>query len=189
MWNILLMHFITKVSNPNSNTHLIIIMGVSGSGKSTIAKAVADHYQYCFLDADDFHSAENKKHMANGLPLTDEMRIPWVNSLKNYLESARSDHKHCVLAFSGLKKKHRDELRKAGLKTIFIFLNGDKDIIQARVNSRQNHFMNPGLVDSQFAALEDPTQEIDVHSIAVNESLDKVLNEVVTQVDKYLLRG
>lgn len=162
-------------------------MGVSGSGKTTIAHAVADHYQYCFLDADDFHSAENKHHMANGFPLTDAMRTPWVNSIKNYLQSAMSEQKHCVLAFSGLRKQHRHELRKAGLKTIFIFLDGNKEIIQQRVNMRENHFMNPGLVDSQFAALEDPMQEEDVHRIEVYDSLEKVANETYHRIDQYLL--
>ena len=163
-------------------------MGVSGSGKSSIAKAVADHYHYCFLDADDFHSTENKNHMANGLALTDEMRKPWVNSIKEYLQEAAEVHKHCVLAFSGLRKEHRNQLRQAGLKTIFIFLNGNKDIIQQRVNLRQNHFMNPGLVNSQFAALEDPTQEMDVHSMEVYESLESVTNAVISKIEQHLLK-
>src|SRR6188768_14337 len=96
----------TSISNPESFTNLIIVMGVSGSGKSSVATAIANHYQYCFLDADDFHSQENKRHMASGQPLTDEMRIPWVNSIKEYLQSANSEQKHCVLAFSGLRKQH-----------------------------------------------------------------------------------
>jgi gluconokinase len=183
------MQHISKISNAHSNTNLIIVMGVSGSGKSTIAKAIADHYHYCFLDADDFHSDENKNHMAKGLPLTDEMRTPWVNNIKNYLESAAKEQKHCVLAFSGLKRKHRDELRKAGLKTIFIFLSGDKELIQQRVNLRQNHFMNPGLVDSQFAALEDPTNETDVHAIAVNTTLDKITTHVIGEIEEYLWKN
>jgi gluconokinase len=181
------MHSTTSISNPESTTNLIIVMGVSGSGKSTVAAATAKHYEYCFLDADDFHSEENKRHMASGQPLTDAMRIPWVNSLKEYLQSANAKQQHCVLAFSGLRKQHRNELRKAGLKTIFIFLNGSKEIIQQRVNLRQNHFMNPDLVDSQFAAMEDPTQEMDVHSIEVYESLESVMTEVVRTLDQHLL--
>lgn len=183
------MHLTTRISNPESTTNLIIIMGVSGSGKSTVAEAIAKRYHYCFLDADDFHSELNRSHMASGKPLTDEMRVPWVNSIKDYLQEAMATQKHCVLAFSGLRKQHRNTLRTAGLKTIFIFLNGNKDIIQQRVNQRENHFMNPGLVDSQFAALEDPTQEIDVHSIEVYEPLERVLNEVASSVEQHLLNN
>lgn len=173
---------------PNTlNTNLIIIMGVSGSGKSTVANAIADHYQYCFLDADDFHSDANKNHMAQGLPLTDDMRAPWIESIKSHLESAKQKQHHCVLAFSGLKKHHRDALRKAGLNTLFIFLNGDKKIIQQRVNLRQNHFMNPGLVDSQFAALEAPTEESDVHPIEVYDPIERVVNEAVDLINLHLL--
>jgi len=177
------MNHSTEVSNPEASTKLIIVMGVAGSGKSTVAKNLADHYQYCYLDADDFHTEENRKRMAEGLPLTDEMRVPWVNSLKTYLQQADKENKHCVLAFSGLRRIHRNTLRSAGLKTMFIFLNGQKDTIQQRVNLRKNHFMSPGLVNSQFNALEDPSKEKDVHTMDVSVSLAQVIENVIRKVD------
>lgn len=175
-----------ELSNPASTTNLIIVMGVSGSGKTTIAKAIAEHYQYQFFDADDFHSIENKQHMASGKPLTDAMRLPWVHNIREHLQGAASHTQHSVLAFSGLRHQHRDILRNAGLRTLILFLNGDKNTIQERVNQRKNHFMSPGLVDSQFAALEDPTAEPDVLSIDVKSDIQAVINQCIQQVDKYL---
>lgn len=171
----------------NSNTNLIIVMGVSASGKSTVANAVANHYNYRYLDADDFHSDENKQHMASGKPLTDEMRAPWVTNIKKHLQQAGLRQEHSVLAFSGLKKRHRDELRQAGLNTIFLFLNGKKDIIQQRINLRKDHFMSPNLIDSQFAALEDPSAETDVYPIEVFDPIERVVNDAVSIVDAHLL--
>lgn len=175
----------TMLMNPNTN--LIIVMGVSASGKSTIAHAIARHYNYCYLDADDFHSNENKRHMESGRPLTDEMRLPWVTSIRNRLQKAKNERAHCTLAFSGLRKQHRDELRKAGLNTIFIFLNGTKQLIQERINSRRDHFMSPNLVDSQFNALEDPSSEIDVFPVEAYRPLEQVISDVISIVDCQLI--
>lgn len=171
------------LSNPNSGTNLIILMGVSGSGKSSLAKALADHYGYTYLDGDDFHSQEARDRMASGQPLTDAMRLPWVIRMRDYLRDAGRNHQHCTLAFSGLKRVHRDELRKAGLKTLFLFLDSDKSTIQTRVNSRANHFMAPTLVDSQFDSLEAPLDEDDVFRIDVQASFDRVLAQAINVID------
>jgi gluconokinase len=178
------MHRSNAVSNPNADTNLIILMGVSGSGKSSLAKALAEYYDYEYLDGDDFHSQEARDRMAKGLPLTDAMRLPWVIRMRDYFREAAYKQQHSTLAFSGLKRAHRDELRKAGLKTIFLFLNSDKDTIQTRVNKRAGHFMAPSLVDSQFESLEDPTSETDVFTIDVNTSLDQVFAHAINVVDR-----
>lgn len=180
------MHRSTAITNPNANTNLIILMGVSGSGKSSLAKALADHYGYNYLDGDDFHSQEARDRMAKGLPLTDAMRLPWVIRMRDYFHDAAKRHQHSTLAFSGLKRIHRDELRKAGLKTIFIFLHSDKDTIQTRVNKRAGHFMAPSLVDSQFESLEDPSHEADVFTVDVRAPLDQVLAMAIHVVDREL---
>ena len=174
------------ISNPDASTNLIILMGVSGSGKSSLAKALADHYGYVYLDGDDFHSQEARDRMAKGLPLTDTMRLPWVIRMRDYFRDVARNHQHSTLAFSGLKRVHRDELRKAGLKTIFLLLNSDKDTIQTRVNKRAGHFMAPSLVDSQFDSLEDPSHEKDVFTIDVNAPFDQVLSMAIHVVDREL---
>lgn len=177
---------LTAISNPDASTNLIIVMGVSGSGKSSLAKALADHYGYDYLDGDDFHSQEARDRMATGLPLTDTMRLPWVIRMRDYLRDAGRKQQHSTLAFSGLKRVHRDELRKAGLRTIFLFLHSDKDTIQTRVNKRAGHFMAPSLVDSQFDSLEDPSHEADTVKIDVNAPLDQVLALAIRVIDREL---
>ncbi|MCE3253751.1 MAG: gluconokinase [Cellvibrio sp.] len=174
------------ISNPDANANLIIVMGVSGSGKSSLAKALADHYGYEYLDGDDFHSQEARDRMAEGLPLTDTMRLPWVIRMREYFRDVAREHQHSTLAFSGLKRAHRDELRKAGLKTIFLFLHSDKDTIQTRVNKRAGHFMAPSLVDSQFDSLEDPSHELDVFKIDVHAPLEQVVALAIRVIDREL---
>lgn len=172
------------LSNPDANTNLIILMGVSGSGKSSLAKALADYYGYNYLDGDDFHSQEARDRMASGQPLTDDMRLPWVIRMRDFLRDAACNQQHATLAFSGLKRLHRNELRKAGLKTIFLFLDSDKNTIQSRVNQRANHFMAPTLVDSQFDSLEPPIQEADVFKIDVQAPFEQVLAQAIHVIDQ-----
>lgn len=177
-----------SISNPEANTHLIIVMGVCGSGKSTLAKALADHYGYIYLDGDNFHSQEARDRMAQGLPLTDAMRLPWVMRLRDYFCAAADQNQHSTLAFSGLKRVHRDELRKTGLKTIFLFLHSDRNTIQHRVNNRAGHFMAPSLVTSQFDSLEQPAvDETDIVEIDVQVPFEQVMQRALSIIDKALL--
>lgn len=171
------------ITNPAAQTRLLAVMGVSGSGKTSVAKALADYYGYRFWDADDFHSEAARARMASGQPLTDEMRAPWVLSLQNHLRAEANHHQHCTLAFSGLRHAHRDQIRVAGLKTIFLFLCGDKRTIEHRLLSRTNHFMSPGLLDSQFQSLEDPFGEPDVIPIDTTAPLERVVAEAVAAIE------
>lgn len=175
------------ISNPHATTNLIIVMGVSGSGKSTLAKALADIYGYEYLDGDDFHSAESRALMAQAIPLTDEHRKPWVAAIKQHLQANAAHQTHAVLAFSGLKQKHRDELRSAGLRTLVLYLNGSKEMIHDRISNRKGHFMAPALLDSQFASMEDPLNEPDVHPIDVWPTIEQVVTQASNLVDQYLL--
>jgi gluconokinase len=174
------------VSNPESPTNLIIVMGVSGSGKSTLAKALAEIYGYVYLDADDFHSDEARAQMAMKIPLTDEQRAPWIALLKQRLQENAKTHTHSVLAFSGLKQKHRDALRSAGLRTLFLFLNSQKATIQMRLRHRNNHFMAPELLDSQFDSLEIPEHEPDVYYVDADLGVEQVVIEAKNIVGSVL---
>jgi gluconokinase len=174
------------ISNPDSSTNLIIIMGVSGSGKSTLARALAEIYGYAYLDGDDFHSAESRALMAEGIPLTDDQRAPWVAAIKQSLQDNANHLKHTILAFSGLREKHREALRSAGLRTLVLYLNGNKDTIQDRMNNRKGHFMSPALLDSQFASMENPLNEPDVHLINVWPTLDQVIEQASPIINTYL---
>ena len=181
-------------SNTHATTYLIVVMGVSGSGKSSLARTLADYYGYCYLDGDDFHSESSRARMASGQPLTDEMRAPWVAATcpeqrvrartnKQGLRPVSGQH-NCLLAFSGLKKAHRNQLRDAGLKTIFIFLRGDKPTIQDRLNRRTGHFMAPALLDSQLATLEDPSAEADVIPLDIAAPLTTVAGQAIQAINE-----
>ncbi|MBE8716885.1 gluconokinase [Cellvibrio polysaccharolyticus] len=173
----------TSVSNPQSTTPLLIVMGVSGSGKTTIAELLADHYGFQFFDADHFHSDAARAHMNSGKPLTDDMRAPWVEALKLHLRAQGDAGSACVLAFSGLKRRHRDALREAGLQTLFVFLHGEKTVIYQRLVNRTNHFMDPNLLDSQFDSLEFPRDETDMLHIDIDAPREQLLSDITRQID------
>lgn len=158
--------------------HLLIVMGVSGCGKTTLAKALAEIYGYTCLDADDFHSEENKAHMASGQPLSDAMRLPWVHSIREYLQIQASKGISCTLAFSGLRRNHREILRQTPMCIRYIFLKGTKEIIAARMQARNNHFMPTSLLDSQFSSLEDPSGEADVMTVDITPPIDEILANI-----------
>lgn len=141
---------------------LIVIFGVSGSGKSTLAKELARHCALRYLDADNFHSREARSLMARGIPLDDELRGPWIAAISDHLRRLAREGEDVVLAFSGLKKRYREPLRHSGFRTLFLFLDYDRSLVRQRLAEREDHFMSPELLDSQFDALERPLDEPDV---------------------------
>lgn len=173
---------------PTSPPVLVIVMGVSGSGKSSVAQSLAENYGYRYLDADDFHSDEAKAQMAAGTPLTDEMRIPWVNNISAYLTDCAHSGVSCTLAFSGLRQAHRERLRSLPFKVIFIYLKGSKETISRRMGSREDHFMPTSLLDSQFASMEDSSAEADVLPIDITPPLEQVIDECRSRIDERLHR-
>lgn len=154
---------------------LIVVMGVSGCGKSTIASAIAEHFRYTFIEADDFHSLDNRTHMANGKPLTDEMRAPWIESIRNHLVSLSAVGQSCVLSFSGLKATHRHRIRSTPMITTTLHLEGQRHVIESRMNQRTNHFMPSSLLESQYQALEDPNLEPNTFSVDVDCSIQELI--------------
>lgn len=165
---------------------LIIVMGVSGSGKSSVAQALAKAYGYRYLDADDFHSEEAKAQMAAGTPLTDAMRIPWVNNISAYLTDCAQLDVSCTLAFSGLRKAHRQQLRRLPFRLAFIYLKGSRETIARRMSSREDHFMPTSLLESQFASMEDSSGERDVLPIDIAPPLETVIDNCKRELEAYL---
>ena len=153
---------------------VVVVMGVSGSGKTTVAKSVADAWPATFLDADDYHSTSAKARMAKGQPLTDRMREPWVRRLRAELVRRTNDGERVVLAFSGLRRQHRDMLRAAGLPLKFLFLHGDRELIASRMQARSKHYMPASLLDSQFEALQDPRGEPDVVTLEIDSTPNEI---------------
>jgi gluconokinase len=154
-----------------------VVMGVAGCGKTSVAALLAERTGGVFLDADDFHSVENKVRMAAGLPLSDEDRQPWLDRLNAALRlHASADARPLFLACSALRERYRDRLA-AGVPALrFIYLKGSKELIRARLEARRDHFMPPALLDSQFATLEEPTDALvaDV-ALPLPELIDSLL--------------
>jgi gluconokinase len=154
-----------------------VVMGVSGSGKTSIAALLAERTGGVFLDADDFHSVENKARMAAGLPLSDEDRRPWLDRLNAALRlHASTDARPLFLACSALRARYREQLG-AGVPALrFIYLKGSKELVRARLEARPDHFMPAALLDSQFATLEEPTDALvaDI-SLPLPELIDTLL--------------
>ena len=144
--------------------HIIVfIMGVSGVGKTTIGKLLAEALPLRFIDADDYHSASNKIKMQQGIPLTDEDRLPWLQSL-NGIAKIEAQHAGAVVACSALKEQYRTILSEGLHKPIWIYLHAQPEIIKKRVSARKDHFMPASLLPSQFAALEEPKVAIRIDS-------------------------
>lgn len=161
----------------------IVVMGVSGSGKSTVAQALAAHYGLLLLDADDFHSTEAKAQMARGEPLTDVQREPWVDALGAALRQRVTRGESVVLAFSGLRKAHRARLRASGVPMRFVYLHGTPAVIAARLAVRAGHFMPATLLDSQFEALQPPADEPDVVVVDIDAPVETVVARAVAGLE------
>lgn len=131
-------------------------MGVTGCGKTTVGALLAQACGWEFRDADDFHPAENVAKMKSGAPLSDADRWPWLAHLNAFLLDNEREGKSMVLACSALRRVYRDRLARDCASVRFVFLDGDIELIRARLAARQGHYMNPTLLDSQFTILEQP---------------------------------
>ena len=135
---------------------VLVVMGVSGSGKTTVAALLAGRLGWELCDADDFHAPANVRKMQGGTPLGDEDRWPWLEGMAAWIDATRTVKRHGVLACSALKRSYRRILVGGRGDVRLVYLRGDKALIAARQAGRHNHFMPASLVDSQFAALEEP---------------------------------
>ncbi|WP_245622413.1 gluconokinase [Devosia epidermidihirudinis] len=170
---------------PLQAARIIIVMGVSSSGKSTIGKSVARRLHVPFLDGDDYHPDANVEKMREGTPLTDDDRWPWLERLAQSLHEAADRKGAAVGACSALKRSYRDYMvEKAGEPILFVYLHGDKDVIAARMAKRSHEFMPTSLLDSQFETLEIPDPETEnVLVLPVTDSVEKLTMSTVKSVD------
>ncbi|SMP30768.1 gluconokinase [Shimia sagamensis] len=145
----------------DTNGQALIVMGVSGVGKTTVAQALSTRIGGRYIEADEFHPPENVAAMAAGTPLTDAMRQPWLERLAVAMRQARTSQPDTpvVVACSALKCSYRDILRAKNPEAIIIYLEADPDMIRARITARTDHFMPPSLLDSQLSTLEPPAPD------------------------------
>ena len=158
---------------------LHVVMGVSGCGKSSVAARLAAAKGGDFLDADDFHPSANKAKMAAGIPLQDEDRAGWLDTLNVELKSRAVNGRDTFLACSALKQIYRDRL-SAGLPSLgFIYLKGSREAIRSRLERRTDHFMPSTLLESQFSTLEEPTGAL---MVSIEQSLEHVVEEILKRI-------
>ncbi len=154
---------------------IVVVMGVSGSGKTTIGKLLAGRLACEFIEGDDFHPPANVAKMAAGTPLTDEDRWPWLKRLNEEVRNRKA----AVLACSALKQSYRDFLLQGVSGSSLVFLNGSEDLLKSRLQSRRHRYMPPSLLESQFAALEPPRDAIEIN---VQESVQYCVEAVAVQL-------
>ena len=176
------------ISTSHAQNYVFIVLGVSGVGKSTIASSLAARIDAQFIEADDYHSSENRKAMEQGNPLDDKMRLPWLLSLCRAAETAR-DGGHVVMACSALKRQYRDLLRTHIGHVQFVYLHASRDVIARRIAERTGHFMPLSLLDTQIAALEPPTSDEGVIKIDVSAPRSAIENEVEETAKKILCQN
>jgi gluconokinase len=159
---------------------VIIVMGVSGSGKTTIGRALAAALHWRFSDADDFHSPANVEKMTNGIPLTDEDREPWLRTIRMAIEQWKRDEPGHVLACSALKGSYREILEQNDPDVKFVFLHGGFELISQRLKERKSHFFNSALLRSQFEALESPR---DALVVDVAKDPQEIINVILKKIN------
>jgi gluconokinase len=154
---------------------VIIVMGVAGSGKTVIGRRLAHVLGWDFFDADDFHSPANITRMRQGIPLTDADRAGWLEDLAGLVRSRLEQARPAVLACSALKKAYRRQLRGGASAVQFVYLKGSFAEIDRRLRRRKGHFMNAGLLDSQFATLEEPQNAL---TVRIHHTPDEIIRQI-----------
>lgn len=159
-----------------------MVMGVSGSGKTTVGKLLAESLNWDFSDADDFHPPGNIEKMSRGIPLEDADRLPWLLHLQGTIDRWLLENKNVVLACSGLKASYREMLFRDKQQMKIVYLKGDFELFAARLKTRENHYMKVDLLSSQFATLEEPENAIIIDA-------SQPLEVIVRQIINYLMCG
>jgi gluconokinase len=160
----------------------LIVMGVSGSGKTTVASGLAGRLRWTFEDGDKFHPKSNVEKMSAGHPLTDEDRWPWLNAIADEIERVCAARGRIVIACSALKRTYRDVLLRGRDDVRFVFLNGTQQLIAQRLSLRKDHFMPPGLLDSQFRTLEPPGLDENALDVSIDAPVDAIVDDIVNRL-------
>jgi gluconokinase len=162
----------------------IVVMGVSAAGKTSAGQAVAARFGLDFVDGDNLHPARNVTKMAGGTPLTDEDRWPWLDRIGDTLADRAAHPEGVVIACSALRRIYRDRIRsRSGEGVVFVFLDIGYDEACRRIAARQNHYMPPSLIDSQFQTLERPEGEADVVTISRLDSVEDTADQAIRAIE------
>lgn len=156
----------------------IIIMGVSGCGKTSIGKLLAERLNVPFYDGDDFHPASNVQKMQSGNPLNDQDRHPWLKTLADQIDKMNQEGGG-VLACSALKQAYRDILAGSGTPVVFVYLRGNQQLIAGRLSGREGHYMPAELLDSQLKDLEEPVDSV---TVSIDQKPDEIVEEILNKL-------
>ena len=158
-------------------TNFFILMGVSGSGKTSVGKLLATRLGWDFYDADDYHPPANIAKMAAGIPLNDDDRTPWLLVLHDLISACLRDNRPGVLACSALKERYRQTLLCGNVHVLIVYLKGTLELIQARMATRAGHYMKTSMLESQFETLEEPTG---VFTVDIGCPLESIVEEIIS---------
>ena len=175
-----------KQASSTTKNQSLIIMGVAGSGKSTLALRLAEQLGWHYLEGDDFHSLEAKQMMASGTPISCEMRDQWVGRLCVALQDCAAKQLCVVLSYSGLIRKHRQQIRMAASSPQFVYLQGSVELLAQRLAQRKNHFMPVSMLQSQLATMESVEQEADVVCLDISQSVNQLMLQVILKIEQRL---
>jgi gluconokinase len=167
---------------PNEAPCALVVMGVSGSGKSTIADALAKELGWRYEDGDKLHPAGNVAKMRAGHPLTDEDRRPWLQAIADEIDRSCKRGERVVIACSALKRAYRDTLVHRRNDVRIVFLDGTEALISARLAARKGHFMPPELLASQFKTLEPPTVDERPMTVSVDATVEAIVDDIIRQL-------
>ncbi|MFL9897433.1 gluconokinase [Paraburkholderia fungorum] len=163
---------------------ILIAMGVSGAGKSRIGEMLAERLHCAFTDGDAFHGAANKEKMHKGIPLTDEDRWPWLQTIRVAIEEKQKAAEEAVFTCSSLKRSYRDVLRGGGngdKDVCFVYLKGSFEVLRERLTTRTGHFFDPSLLQSQLDTLEEPGPD-EAITVSIELSPEQIVDEVLIQM-------
>ncbi|TCL75706.1 gluconokinase [Rhizobium sp. BK251] len=170
-------------SKSNGRPPVIIVMGVSGSGKSSVGQRLAAHLGLQFVEGDQLHPEANVEKMAKGIPLTDEDRMPWLDLIGDAMKASVARGEGIVISCSALKRVYRDRLRAAADdRLLFVYLDGSRELLMKRMGERKGHFMPVSLLESQLLTLEVPTGEPGVVTVDIDDSLEKIAADAVQEL-------
>lgn len=161
---------------------VLVVMGVSGSGKSTVAVPLAKRLGWPFQEGDDLHPAANVAKMKAGIPLDDADRAPWLAAIGDWIAARLRAGSGGVVTCSALRRAYRDRLRRPGTGVTLIYLAGSRAVIGARVARRHGHFMPPALLDSQFTTLEEPTSDEHAIVVDVDQPANAQIDDIIAKL-------
>jgi carbohydrate kinase (thermoresistant glucokinase family) len=162
---------------------VLVLMGVSGCGKTTAGTLLAERLGWAYEEGDSLHPKANVEKMASGHPLNDDDRWPWLEKVAEWAEQRLAAGENGVITCSALKRSYRDLINRRGSGIDFVYLQGDKKLIAERLAARHGHFMPPSLLDSQFADLEEPSEDEPYLRVHIGATPDVIVNTIITELD------